>query len=63
MNLVAGLEEIGTNAFRECTSLHEIVIPPTVKAMKGSAFEDCSTLSSVNLGEGLEEFGAGAYLG
>ncbi len=32
-----GLEEIGGWAFSECTSLHEIVIPNTVKRIKQDA--------------------------
>jgi hypothetical protein len=31
MELSDGLEEIGEEAFRECTSMHAIVIPPFVK--------------------------------
>ena len=32
------LEEIGFGAFRECRSLHEVTIPPTIKEIEGHAF-------------------------
>ena len=61
MILGEGLEEIRERAFRECTSLREILIPPAVKVMKGWAFSKCSQLTDVILGEGLEEIGVGAF--
>jgi hypothetical protein len=61
VHLGEGLEEIGENAIRECTSLHEILIPPAVKAIKIGAFNGCSQLTIVNGGEGLEEIGANAF--
>ena len=44
-------------AFAVCTSLLEILIPHTVKAIKGSALLRCSQLTRVILGEQLEEIG------
>ncbi len=35
--------------------------PPTVKAIKNDAFALCSELTSVKLGERLEEIGDGAF--
>ena len=57
-----GLEEIGKWAFRECTSLREIVIPPAVRVIHKWAFAHCLHLTIVVLGEGLEEIGQGAFL-
>jgi hypothetical protein len=34
VKLGEGLEEIGERAFRDCTSLLEILIPPAVKAIE-----------------------------
>jgi hypothetical protein len=50
-----GLEEIGQEAFNECTSLHEIVIPNAVKTIK-----DRHSTTAI-LGEGLEEIGQEAF--
>ncbi len=56
-----GLEESGAAAFRECTSLKEISIPHTIKAIKDVAFNQCTQLSTVMLGVGLKEIGKGAF--
>ena len=61
MNLSEGLEEIGRNAFCECTSLQEIRIPPAIKAIKHGAFVGCSRLSVMSLNEGLQEIGVAAF--
>lgn len=37
------------------TSLREILIPHVVKTIKESVFENCSGLTTVTLGDGLEE--------
>jgi hypothetical protein len=62
VNLGEGLEEIGAGAFRECSTLHEITIPPTVKAIKDGSFSHCFQIMIANLGEGLEEIGEYADL-
>jgi hypothetical protein len=56
-----GLEEIGKMAFRECTSLHEVVIPPRVWVIGGGAFLQCTRLMTVIIGMGLEEIGEEAF--
>jgi hypothetical protein len=48
-------------AFRECTSLREIVIPPRVRVIGGQAFYRCTQLTTVALGERLEEIGQEAF--
>ena len=50
------LNEIGVDAFR-CTSIEEIVIPNAVRAIHERAFSCCSELTTVTLGDGLEEIG------
>jgi hypothetical protein len=45
-----------------CTSLHEILIPHAVKTIKDGSFCWCTQImSSVVLGEGLEEIGVKAF--
>jgi hypothetical protein len=48
-------------AFTYCEWLHEIFIPPSVKAIRNSAFFNFSQLTTVNGGDGLEEIGEGAF--
>jgi hypothetical protein len=57
-----GLEEIGERIFKEC-ALVRIDIPPSVRAIKKWAFEDCSELITVILNDGLEEIGDRAFEG
>ncbi len=51
-----GLEEIGEEAFRECTSLHEILIAQAVKVIKDLAFSGCSSLTRVVFCDVIEKF-------
>jgi hypothetical protein len=41
--------EIGEWAFRDCTSLTSISIPPSVTEIGWGAFEDCSSLTEVRI--------------
>ena len=50
-----GLEEIGTWAFQGC-ALVRIVIPPSVKGIDETAFEECSNLTSVQFCDEIGEF-------
>jgi hypothetical protein len=43
------------DAFCMCTSLRGIDVPPTVMSIKAYAFQQCSTLTTVTLHDGLEE--------
>lgn len=55
-----GLEEIDEQEFRECTSLHDISIPSTVKTINNSAFRGSSRLTNVVLFcDKIEEFVSG----
>ena len=54
-----GLEErrLGEEAFKDCTSMEEIVIPNAVRAIKEAAFR--MGLTRATLGDGLEEIEIG----
>ncbi len=52
-----GLEEIGKEAFRGCTSLHEIIIPPLDKAIKTAAFCHSESWRLRTLGRGWKKLG------
>ena len=61
VNLCDGLEEIGEEAFLNCTSLLRIDIPASVNSIGDSAFCGCSDLKEVNLCDGLEVIGEEAF--
>jgi hypothetical protein len=55
------LEEIGKQAFENCTSLESAIIllsPPAVKAIKHHTFSGCTSFATVKLGERLKEVGS-----
>jgi hypothetical protein len=52
-----GLEEIGAGAFKQCTSLQQVVMSPNIKAIKDYAFSYCRQLTTVRFCDGLEEIG------
>ena len=55
MTLSDGLEETGEEAFRNCYSLTQIVIPNAVKRIHGTAFNDCSSIESGKLCDEIED--------
>jgi hypothetical protein len=59
VELPEGLEEIGEDAFRDCTSLNAIMIPTSVKAINMMAFNNCSRLTQVQFHEEIEDFVSG----
>lgn len=59
--LPPSVEEIGTNAFLDCSSLSSVPLPRSVKSIGDSAFAGCSSLTSITLPEGLLSIGGGAF--
>ena len=53
--------EIGNGAFCWCTSLRNIVIPPSVKLIDIGALSHCWQLTNLDLGNGLEKIGNAAF--
>jgi hypothetical protein len=51
-----GLEEIGKKSFGYCTSMEEIVIPPAVRDIHGTAFNGCTILTRVKFCDEIEQF-------
>ena len=54
---------VGANAFRGCTSLRSVSLPPTVESVGDGAFSGCSSLASLTLPEGLRRLGSNAFDG
>jgi hypothetical protein len=65
MNHGEGLVEIGEEALMSCRSINEneIVIPLAVTAQFMTGFYECTQITTVLLGQGLEMIGEAAFCG
>ena len=54
---------VGGGAFRGCTSLRSVSLPPAVESVGDGAFSGCSSLASLTLPEGLRRLGSNAFDG
>lgn len=59
----SALVGIGSNAFKNCSSLSEIVFPASLIEIKSNAFEGCVSLSAIALPTSLQNLGDGAFEG
>ena len=60
-NLPEGIEKIGRYAFSGCKNLEKVVLPNSVTVVE--AFSECTSLTSVSLGNRTNEIGAHAFNG
>ena len=51
------LHAIGDDAFRDCTALQQVTIPPNIVKFGHAAFQGCINLAKVQLNEGLKGIG------
>ena len=56
-----GIVVIPDDAFKGCTLLESITLPPTVHTIGYSAFESCSNLAEVSLPVNIEKIGSSAF--
>ncbi|MDY3979916.1 MAG: leucine-rich repeat domain-containing protein [Tidjanibacter sp.] len=56
-----GVEDIGSSAFANCSSLESITIPNSVKSIGSSAFANCSSLESITIPNSVEYIDDSAF--
>ena len=59
---IAGLTDIGANAFANITALKDIVIGDGVKSIGVGAFQACTGLISASIGNGVTSIGSSAFV-
>ena len=63
VEIPAEVKTIGSNVFKNNTSITSVTIPGTVVSIENGAFSGCTKLVKVTLNEGLQTIGAGAFDG
>lgn len=58
-----GVTNIGSNAFKNCTSLQNIVIPNSVISIESCAFYGCTDLTSITIPDSVVSIGFSAFTG
>ena len=53
--------EIGTGAFRDCSSLREVVLNEGLEKIWGHAFEKCTSLQNITIPSTVDEIGSSAF--
>ena len=59
--IITNGESIGTSAFRNCTSLANVIIPDGVTSIGERAFEDCSSLETITIPDSVTSIGLFAF--
>ena len=60
-NFEGEIKAIGKNAFRECSSLENFVVPDGVTSLEPSTFYNCSKLTNITLPNSLEFIGDNCF--
>ena len=63
MYVTESLEEIGSRAFKGCTSLDDFVVPSRVEKIDSEAFADCTSLKRVVIYGGVSSIADDAFKG
>lgn len=59
----ADVTQIGTDAFKNCSTLTGITIPETVTSIGNYAFQNCTSLTSITIPDKVSSIGEGAFMG
>lgn len=62
VDIPEGVEEIGTDAFWNCTKLERVNLPDSITRIEKNAFANCRSLKEIKLPEKLEFIGHGAFV-
>ena len=57
------IENIGNDAFEDCSNVKNIIIPDSVTSIGLSAFSGCSSLTSITIPDSVTSIGLGAFSG
>jgi len=57
------LKSIGYNAFRNCSMIHDILLPKSLTSIGNNAFNGCSRLRSIEIPYNVTSLGSGAFTG
>lgn len=52
---------IGSEAFRDCTAMTDVMIPDTATEIEDSAFHSCTSLKSLTIPDGVKTIGESAF--
>ena len=63
ITIPSSMTSIGYQAFRNCSSLTNVVIPSSVTIIGNEAFSGCSSLTSVTIPSGVTSIGFAAFYG
>ena len=64
LDIPEGVVSVGANVFQGRSDIKSVVLPSTLKAIGGGAFQDCSNLTGVlTIPQGVTDLGAGAFVG
>lgn len=58
-----GVKYINYGAFKQCTTLKNIMLPNSLVRINASAFKECTSLSALSLGEGLKTIDSEVFKG
>ena len=59
----SNITQIGSYAFRDCTSLKEVKLPESIQALGGECFKNCPSLEKINLPRTITSIGGSSFWG
>ena len=63
VELPKGMKKIGREAFRDCSSLTEVILPDSIVEIDDYAFENCVNLRQIQIPDSVLRIGEGAFRG